>query len=435
MEQVFQLTLLLIALVVCARLASVLSGRLGISTITIQMLFGILLGPSVLNLLGAPIVLGTWGSISPSPLHSVLKILAEIGLIQLMFLAGLQTDWNKVKTSLKPILSLGGWGFVFAATGVAIIARCFVDRWAEALAIGAIMTASSFGISLHSFKEMKLLESRGANIVIGAAVFSGLLAILLMIAALATNYAMTFGAFKMTIAVSWFLGKLIMFFAISYFLTSRYLNRIAQTGFQKSPRQTLIGYLLLVASLYAWGTLHFGSFAAVGVASLGGALLGMANFVIKEKIAEGSKSIFASLPVGVLFVVFGMEVNFKEAEGYILFLAVLFVVGIGTKLIGNWVAARKVGESSQERAFIILGALPQGEIGMLVAAYSFSRGLVIPPFFNVAIIMVVVFTMVTPILMKIAGNVSLRGIPQCAAKRSSGQATKKSIEMASHRAQ
>jgi Kef-type K+ transport system membrane component KefB len=236
---------------------------------------------------------------------------------------------------------------------------------------------------------------------LGTSVVNGVLAILLMIASQATNYAVIHGAFRMTIAVSWLLGKLIMFFAIAYFLTSRFLSRIAKTGFEKRPRQTLIGFLLLVAALYAWAAMHFGSFAAVCVASLGGGLLGMSSFGLKEKIASGFGSGLASLPIGVLFVVVGMEVNFKGVEGNIVFLAVLFATVVGTKLMGSWIATRKM-QSSRERALIIVGVLNQGEMGILIAAYLFSRGIVNPSQFNLTIIAVVILTMITPVLMKMA---------------------------------
>jgi Kef-type K+ transport system membrane component KefB len=402
MQAFTQLTIFLILIILLARLAVLLSRRFDIPTIAIQLLIGILLGPSLFDLLGAAIILGSWGSISPSLLHSVLRVLAEIGLIQLMFLAGLQTDWHKLKTDLKPIFSMSVLSFILAAAGIAIVARWFVDRWTEALAVSAIMAAVSFGISVYNFNEMKLLESRAANIVLGSSVVNGLLAILLMIASQATNYAVIHGAFRMTIAVSWLLGKLIMFFAIAYFLTSRFLSRIAKTGFEKRPRQTLIGYLLLVAALYAWGAMHFGSFAAVGVASLGGALLGMSSLGLKEKIASGFGSGLASLPIGVLFVVLGMEVNFKGVEGNIIFLAVLLATALVAKLTGGWIATRKGFESSRERVFIRVGALHPGEMGMLIAAYLFSRGIVNPSQFNVAIIAVVILTMITPVLMKMA---------------------------------
>jgi len=424
MEALSKLFIPLIAIILVTRLGSLISKRFDLPAVTIQLLIGTGLGPSLLNLLGEPIVLGTWGSPSPSPLHGVLKILGEIGLIQLMFLAGLEVDWQEQKKKIRSSFSVGAWGFVLTAVIVAVITKVFMDRWAEALAMGAIMAASGFGISTNNFRGMKFLESRAANVILEAAILSGLLAILLMIASLTVKYGLAFGMFRATIAASWLLGKLTMFFMISYFLMSRFLHRIAKKGIEKRPGQMLIGYLLLVAALYAWAAMHFGSFAAVGVASLGGALLGMSNFGLREKISKGFKSTMVSFPVGVLFVIFGMEVNIKETQKSIIFLAVLLIVTVLAKLIGCRIAINKGYESSRERVLIMLGVLAQGEMGMLIAAYLFSRGLVNPSQFNVAVIVVLLLTMISPILMKIAGKLSLRGVPQCGT-------TKQSLEIAS----
>jgi len=349
-------------------------------------------------------VLGTWGSPSSGPLQGALKILAEIGLIQLMFLAGLKVDWRELKKILKLSFFVGAWGFVLTAVSVAIITRVFVDRWSEALAMSAIVSTSSFGISIYYFSEKKVLGSRVTTIVPGAAILGGLLAILLMIASQAANYAVTYGAFKTTVAVSWFLAKLIMFFAIAYFLTSRFLRLASKTGLLKKPRQMLIGYLLLVAALYAWAAMHFGSFAAVGVASLGGGLLGASNLEAKEKIAKGFESVLASIPVGILLVVIGMEVDLNAADGSLLFLAALLIVVVGTKLIGCWMATHKGYPSSRERVLVMLGLLAQGEMGIVIAAYLFSRGVLNPQLFSLAILVGVGLTMVSPILMKIAST-------------------------------
>jgi Kef-type K+ transport system membrane component KefB len=337
-------------------------------------------------------------------------VLAEIGLIQLMFLAGLQTDWRELKNKIRSSFSVGVWGFVLTAVSVAIITRVFVDRWSEALAMGAIMSASSVGISAYYFSEMGILGSRIGVMVSGAAILSGLLAILLMITSQATHYAVTYGAIKMAIAVSWFVGKLIMFFAVAYFLASRFLRLVAKTGFEKRPRQMFIGYLLLVAALYAWATMHFGSFASVGVASLGGALLGASGFGFREKISKGFGSKLGSLSMGVLFVVLGMEVNLTEVRDHILFLMGVFAVVIVAKLIGSWMATREDFGLSRERTLIAFGILPQGEMGMLVAAYLFSRGLVSPPSFNAAIALVIVLTMIAPLVIKFLGRLPFQGL-------------------------
>ncbi|HUL22755.1 MAG TPA: cation:proton antiporter [Thermodesulfobacteriota bacterium] len=405
---------ILLVVIALARIAALLARRFDLPSISLQLLIGILLGPSAFNILGTPVVLGTWGSPSSGLLHGSFKILAEIGLIQLMFLAGLETNWRELRKVIRISFSIGVWEFGLTAAGVAILTRLFVDRWSEALAMSAIVSASSFGISIYYFSEMKVLGSRVAAMVLGAAILSGLLAILLMIASQATNYAAVHGTFRMIIAVSWFLGKLVMFFAIAYFLTSRFLKLASKSGFSKRPRQMLIGYLLLVAALYAWAAMHFGSFAAVGVASLGGGILGASNPEVKEKIDRVFESILSSIPVGILLMVIGMEVNLKVVESSILFLGFLLIIVIGTKLIGCWIATKGY-PSSSERVFIMLGVLAQGEMGVLIAAYLFSRGVLNPQFFGMAILVVAGLTTVSPILMRIVSSESdskeLNGAP------------------------
>ena len=409
MEQFTKLTFLLIIVILLARAASLLSRRFDLPAVTIQLLIGILLGPSLVDLLGVPIILGTWGSVSPNPLHSILKVLAEIGLIQLMFLAGFRMDWSGVEANLSRILSLGLWSSLLVLASVTLATRYFSDRLPEALGIGAMMAASGFGISALNLSRLKLREPHAASVISGSAALSGFLAILLMIGSLTVNYGMIFGGFKAAVAVSWFLGKLIMFYAIAYFLTSRFLNRIAGPKLQKRPGHMLIGYFLLVAAIYAWAAMHFGSFAAVGVASLGGILLGRAHFEGKEKIAEGAESTVTSIPTGVLFIVLGMEVNFREAGVNIIFVIILFGSVVCSKLIGTWIGTRKGFDSLRERALSMFGTLYQGEMGLLIAAYLFSRGVVNPSQFNMAIIVMVILTMLSPILMKVVSIEIMHG--------------------------
>ncbi len=409
MEAFSHWIIILISIIVLSRLAALVGRRFGISVVTVQLLTGILLGPSVLNLAGVPIILGTWGSPSSGQLQTVLKILGEIGLIQLMFVAGLRVDWLRLRRMVKPSFSPGTWGFILTATGVAIISRAFTDRWAETLALGAIMGASSFGISVYSIGDLKLLGSQAGDVTIGAAIASSLLAVFLMIASLTLNYWTLFGGFKALVAVSWFLGKLIMFFAIAYFLISRFLKLAGKN--QKRPWRMLVGSLLLIAAIYGWAAMHFGSFAAVGVASLGGALLGISRTGLKDKIEQEFQSVLGSLPVGLLLIVLGMEVNLRGIGVSVSFFVVLCGVVISAKWLGCWVVMRKRAEPACDKSLIMFGTLPQGEMGILLAAYLFSRGLVTPHQFNIAILVVLILTICAPVLMKASCGRNIGGLP------------------------
>jgi Kef-type K+ transport system membrane component KefB len=96
-----------------------------------------------------------------------------------------------------------------------------------------------------------------------------------------------------------------------------------------------------------------------------------------------------------------MEVNFREAGVNMIFLIILFGTVIASKWIGGWIGTRKGVESLQEKALGIFGTLYQGELGLLIATYLFSRGVVNPSQFNMAIIVMVMLTMLSPILMKV----------------------------------
>jgi Kef-type K+ transport system membrane component KefB len=401
MGSFLHLFVLLLVLVVCARIAATLGKFLGLPSFVLQLLAGILLGPSVLDLLGGAVILGNWGSPSSDPAHAVVKALAEIGLIQLMFLAGLQMDWLKLKTTIRPAFSLGLWGFAFSGVFVALASRPFVSRWPEALMLSSILAASSFGIAVHALSQMNLLHLRATTIILGGSSVATSLALLLMTASLAADYALVFGPFRMGVAVSWFLGKIIMFFAVSYFLFSRFLRLSGRKGLQQRPLQMLIGYLLLLAALYAWAALHFGGFVAIGVPSLGGVLLSLSHTELKEKVKRGLSSFLSSLFIGLFFVVLGMGANFREPGLNVTLLAVLLAACVGGKEMGSWLGTRRYFPSGDERALTMRGTLHPGEAGILIATYGFSRGLLNPSQFNLAIAVVLILTILAPLLMKI----------------------------------
>jgi len=120
----------------------------------------------------------------------------------------------------------------------------------------------------------------------------------------------------------------------------------------------------------------------------------------------------ASIPVGILLMVIGMEVNLKAAEGSALFLTALLIVAVGTKLIGCWIATHQGYPSSRERMLVMFGVLGQGEMGIVIAAYLFSRGVLNPQLFSVAILVGVGLTLVSLILIRMASTkFGVRTIP------------------------
>jgi Kef-type K+ transport system membrane component KefB len=406
----------LAAIIIFAKLSEVFAKRSGLPPVSIQLLAGILLGPSVLSLTGTPVLVGTWGSVSQTPAHSILKVLAEAGLIQLMFLSGLNIDWSALKESwsgTSPGSSAEAYGsgplpawrmsclYLIPALSAAGVGFWGTHRAGGALAIGGIMAAAGLGVAFQTLKEQDLRQCAATNKILGHAVLSTLLGVFLLIAGQATEYAKSYGVLRMAVAVSWLMGKLVMFFAVAYFLMSRYLNRVGRTGSEKWSRQALFGYLLLVAAIYAWGAMHFGSFAAVIVSGFGGALLGIYSRDLKEKLSRTLSSPVAGIFTGVLFIVLGMEAQLQEVWNEIAFGILLLIGAIGGKAIGLWIVPRKEFGSPGERALQLWGILPPAEMGMILAAYAFSRGLLAPSEFQVVIASVLTLTVLGPLAIKI----------------------------------
>ena len=119
----------------------------------------------------------------------------------------------------------------------------------------------------------------------------------------------------------------------------------------------------------------------------------------------------------------------KGVEGQAIFLIVLLTTVIGLKLVGVWISIRKVSESSNERLLIMIGTLPQGEVGMVIASYLFSRGLVNPPQFNLLVTLVVVLTMIAPIMMRAVMKKSLRRMGSSPVITEDGEVSRGNLKM------
>ncbi len=397
MFQFARFTLCFITLILLARLSTLLARRFALPASTIQIAVGVLLGPSLLNLLQGPVLLSNWGRPSSGPLNDLAKIVSEVGLIQLLFMAGLQADWPALKRNFRPAFGLSAAGFFAAAAGAAAVVRCFVPNWPEALAMASVMSVTSIGINLYfqsSFLEgADGHEPEAKALLLWSGLLTWTFGILLIVSALSLNYLAIHGPFKSLIATSWFSGKLILYVAVTYFMLSRFLQWGKKRGSERRVLHRVIGYFLLVASLYAWGAIHFGSFAAVPAAFFGGGLFLFSHPEWKERVGTGLRSFFGSLPIGIFFVVLGMQLDFREAGKWAIPLTLATAVVLGVKILSARMALKGFLRSSRERLELISGTVQPGEIGILIAVYLFSRGLVHPLMFRGAVTVLVTLTL------------------------------------------
>ena len=178
MSPLLQLLLILSILIAAAKLAGLVSTRLGQPAVLGEILVGLLLGPSLINMMAFP-------ALSDAHLEETIRQIAEIGVIFLMFMAGMEVDLLELRRSGKVVMLAGVFGVIVPLLMGIGVGLPFGYAGAEALAVGMILTATSVSISAQTLFELGVIRSREGIALLGAAVVDDVLVILLVSVALA----------------------------------------------------------------------------------------------------------------------------------------------------------------------------------------------------------------------------------------------------------
>lgn len=342
-----------------------------------EILAGIVIGPSLL------------GWVSPS---DSLTVLAEMGVIFLLFTVGLET---------KPqaILQVGARSAVVAVLGVVIpfvagyaIAVWWDGKFVEAMFVGAALVATSVGITARVLGSLGLLETKTARIILGAAVIDDILGlIILSLVSSLTKEETDVAALAKTVAAA------VLFTGFVALIGSRVLTRLAPAiGRLRLGKPFFnIGLILClglsVASVY------------VGIAAIIGAFL--AGMALAEATEDNHSMHRLTAGVTEFLVPFflvniGMKLElgvFSEPAGIALAIVVT-AVAIVTKFVGCGLGAW--GLKRREMAQIGFGMVPRGEVGIVVAQIGLGLGVITAQFFGAVLFMAVATTLIAPPFIK-----------------------------------
>ncbi|HMV51042.1 MAG TPA: cation:proton antiporter [Blastocatellia bacterium] len=362
----------LLVMFVAAKLAAELFERLKQPAVAGEILAGVVIGPSVLGL------------IAPSELTDAL---AELGVIFLLFLVGLET---------KPadIFRVGGRALLVAVLGVVLpFIAGYLLLWAwgkpqiEAIFVGAAMVATSVGITARVLGQMGLINSVTARIILGAAVIDDILGLIILavVSSLAkggVNYAQ----------IATTAGLAIGFTLIVALLGARAINKI-QPKIQKlkvGQSYLVFGFSLCLVLAYV------ASF--IGVAAIIGAFL--AGMALSESTEDTDMPIQAEAVAEFLLPFFLTSIGMKlKLEALLsreaIWLAVLItLLAVVTKLIGCGLGALSLGFKDATR--VGMGMVPRGEVGIVVAQIGLSLAAVTDAVYGVVLVMAVATTLIAP---------------------------------------
>jgi Kef-type K+ transport system membrane component KefB len=399
MSHLLQLLLLLSLILATAKLAGALSNRLGQPAVFGEILVGLLLGPTLLNVLGLPVFAETAGTPDTHvPLLGLITDLAEIGVILLMFVAGLETDLHQMRHVGRVAFWSAAGGVVLPMLGGIVTAAVFgMPVFWEGIFVGTILTATSVSISAQTLLELGVLRSREGMTILGAAVIDDVMGIVVLSFVVAFAEASQGGANLTQVAL--IILRMTLFFGAAL-VAAKYFERIVAWGHELGVSQGLLATVILIAFLYAWAAEYVGGIAAITGSYLAGVLFTRTRF--KAQIDEGIHPLTYSLLVPIFFISIGLRANGRELGDQIWFTLILVAVAIGTKALGCGLVARICGFSRIESIRVGIGMVSRGEVGLIVAGYGLTHQLIGQNVFSASVIMVLATTMVTPPLLKLA---------------------------------
>jgi Kef-type K+ transport system membrane component KefB len=399
MTHLLQLLLVLALIVAAAKLSGAAANRIGQPAVFGEILAGLVLGPTVLNVLGWPMfatVAAPLHGPMPGPLLESLRDLAEIGVILLMFIAGLETDLLEMRRVGKVAFwsAFGGVVLPFIAGALTAVAFGLPLFWTGVF-IGTILTATSVSISAQTLMELNALRSREGSTILGAAVIDDVMGIIVLSAVVA--FARATGGVS-GVALAWIVLRMLLFFAGAVLL-GRYFERIAAWAERLAVSQGLLAVVLVVGLLYAWAAEFVGGVAAITGSYLAGVLFAQTRF--KSAIDRGIHPLTYSMLVPVFFISIGLLADGRALGNQVLFTVVLVSVAIVTKGLGCALFARLFGFSTMESVRVGAGMISRGEVGLIIAGYGLANGLIGLDVFSAAVIVVLATTMVTPPLLRL----------------------------------
>jgi Kef-type K+ transport system membrane component KefB len=386
----------LIALVIvifAAKMGGYVSTRFRQPSVLGELLVGLVLGPTILNMLFS------WPIFhEPELLEEALTLMAELGVIMLMFLAGLELHLSELLSSGK-VSALSGILGVLVPLGFGYgTAILFGVESTEALFIALTLSATSVSISAQTLMELGVLRTRVGLGLLGSAVFDDILVILLLSASfvfISGSASEGLGGVGVTVLA------MVAYLAVAVLVGLFLLPRLVIWVERLPISQGIIAFALIITLLFAWAAEVIGSMAAITGAFLVGLFLARTPF--KERIEQGVSTMAYGFFVPIFFVNIGLAVNMRAVgDNAILFAVTITIVAVISKIIGSGLGALIGGFNRRESLQLGIGMVSRGEVGLIVATFALSEGLLSSGNFSIVVFMIIVATLITPPMLRAA---------------------------------
>ncbi|HDR7914065.1 TPA: cation:proton antiporter [Bacillus wiedmannii] len=370
-EFFFQIALILLS----TKLAGDLSVRLGQPSVLGKLIVGIVIGPAIL------------GWIENSEL---LTQLSNVGVILLMFMAGLETDLDELNANRNSSLAVALGGIILPFVGGYVAGLVIGMEQGNAIFLGLLLCATSVSISVQTLRDLGKMKTRESTTMLGAAVFDDILVVILL------AFAMSFlGADDVNLTMV--ILKKVVFFASIILIGWKGVPAIMRWLSPLRVSESIVSAALIICFSFAYFGERLGIAGIIG-AFAAGIAISQTNY--KHEVEKKVEPIAYAMFVPVFFVSIGMNITFDGIGDQIWFILALTVIAILTKLIGCGFGARMTGFDAKSSAIIGAGMVSRGEVALILAGTGLSSGLLAQDYFTAIVIVVILTTMVTPPMLK-----------------------------------
>lgn len=386
----------LIALVIvisAAKMGGYISARFGQPSVLGELLVGIILGPTILDMVFS------WPMFhEPELLSEALTLMAELGVIMLMFLAGLELHLPELLSSGRVSALAGLLGVLVPLVlgyGTAIL---FDVDASEALFIALTLSATSVSISAQTLMELRVLRTRVGLGLLGAAVFDDILVILLLsVSFVFFSGGEAAGLSGVMLTILGMVAYLIVAILIGFYL----LPRLAIFVDRLPISQGIIAFTVIAMLFYAWAAEVIGGMAAITGAFLVGLFLARTPF--RERIERGVATMAYGFFVPIFFVNIGLSINMRQiGDNALFFAAIITLVAVLSKVAGSGLGGLMGGFNRRESLQLGIGMVSRGEVGLIVATFALTEGLMSSGNYSIVVFMIIVATLVTPPMLRAA---------------------------------
>lgn len=357
-----------------------ISKRLHYPPVLGQIIGGIIIGPSLLSI------------IEPSEFVSNI---AQIGVIFLMFLAGIETDFNELKKNAKKSIFIAVGGivvpFLFGMLAIFIAKDDFTMK--EMIFTGTVLTATSIGLTVQTLGDVGLLKTKVGTSVLGAAVLDDILGVIIL--------SIVLGVFGTTVtSINVLIIKIILYFVLAIYIGRIIIQFVGKNKHLLKKVSSRVMQIITISAIFAFAiiTEEFGVAVIIGAYVIG-LIISMTS--LKEKLEHNISTFGNSFFIPVFFVNIGLSVDLSGIGNYLIIGLIIMIAGISSKIIGSGFMARLAGFNKNESINIGISMVPRAEVALIIATLGLNTGMIGIDIFAGIILLVVGSTIITPLLLKI----------------------------------